>query len=492
GRRTKAKENTLLSNYLNALKTISQTKSVPDNVKSITKSLMNEFESNQGTSRGASREATTTSKYNLVFNKPTIYSLGDNNSVNVAPPQAQGPDGDGESDHSSQHSLNYHRLRVCDYYFVDGVEGAQQQEEGQQQQVRWLVAGINQNAEAYDISQRCFGFKENTKKMKDSPANLSDMRLLALNDIYLFKDNIDASLTRYFGLDVHTSILSTWDLKPFLPEPSIKAASWCSQLGIDPPNDFMSCVSRCSDFMTEATMSKNVVDIHTAHILSSFLPILINGSSDKAIEDSYVHHYLSPIILSIFESDRRLKTRWANGNDIKKHDPVSYKPDFCVYTHTINIKCVILIAEFKPTENNSAVESDEVKLGRQMKAAYNDLVENRIPNPIVCGILAQGKCMSNYVMDMISPQLYRFRKNSEVDLCFALSQLDSLPAIVLRLLQLKNVALETAIKSETTILSNTENMHRSPHIPPKHWLTVDNYLLARKRKKSSDGEPLSS
>ena len=42
GRRTKAKENTLLSNYLNALKTISQTESVSDNVKSITKSLMNE------------------------------------------------------------------------------------------------------------------------------------------------------------------------------------------------------------------------------------------------------------------------------------------------------------------------------------------------------------------------------------------------------------------------------------------------------------------
>ncbi|KAG1520862.1 hypothetical protein G6F46_009038 [Rhizopus delemar] len=398
---------------------------------------------------------------------------------NIAPPQAQGPDGDGESDHSSQHSLNYHRLRVCDYYFVDGIEGAQQQEETQQQQVRWLVAGINQNVETYDISQRCFRFKENTKKMKDNPANLSDMRLLALNDIYLFKDNIDASLTRYFRLDVHTSILSAWDLKPFLPEPSIKAASWCSQLGIDPPNDFMSCVSRCSGFMTEATISKNVVDTHTAHILSSFLPILIDGSSDKAIEDSYVHHYLSPIIVSIFESDRRLKTRWANGNDIKKHNPVSYKPDFCVYTQTINIKCVILIAEFKPTENNSAVESDEVKLGRQMKAAYNDLVEDRIPNPIVCGMLAQGKRMSNYVMDMISPQLYRFRKFSEVDLCFTLSQLDSLPTIVLRLLQLKNVDLETVIKSETAILSNTENMH----IPPKHWLTVDNYLLARKRKK---------
>ncbi|RCH81582.1 hypothetical protein CU098_005647, partial [Rhizopus stolonifer] len=84
---------------------------------------------------------------------------------------------------------------------MDGVKGAQQQEEAQQQQVRWLVAGINQNVEAYDINQRCFGFKGNTKKIKDNPANLSDMRLLVLNDIYLFKDNTDASLMRHFGLD---------------------------------------------------------------------------------------------------------------------------------------------------------------------------------------------------------------------------------------------------------------------------------------------------
>ncbi|EPB89557.1 hypothetical protein HMPREF1544_03641 [Mucor circinelloides 1006PhL] len=95
------------------------------------------------------------------------------------------------------------------------------------------------------------------------------MRLLALNDICLFKDNIDASLTRYSGLDIHTSILPVWDLKPFLLEPSIKAALWCSQLGIDPPNDLMPCVSRCPGFKTEATMSKNVADIPTAHILLS-------------------------------------------------------------------------------------------------------------------------------------------------------------------------------------------------------------------------------
>lgn len=46
----------------------------------------------------------------------------------------------------------------------------------------------------------------NSKKMKDNPAKLSDR---ALNDIYIFKNGIDASLIRYFGLDVHDSIISS-------------------------------------------------------------------------------------------------------------------------------------------------------------------------------------------------------------------------------------------------------------------------------------------
>jgi hypothetical protein len=108
-----------------------------------------------------------------------------------------------------------------------------------------------------------------------------------------------------------------------------------------------------------------------------------------------------------------------------------------VYTQAINIKCVILIAEFKPTENNSAVGSDQVKLARQMKASCNDLVEHKIPNQIVCGILAQGKYMNNSIMDMVSPTLYRIRKISPVDLCFELHKVNLIPTITLSLLQLK-------------------------------------------------------
>lgn len=52
----------------------------------------------------------------------------------------------------------------------------------------------------------------------------------------------------------------------------------------------------------------------------------------------------------------------------------AYKPDFEGFGRIINIRCIVLVAEFKPKSRNSAVESDFIELGKQMKTLYNDLV----------------------------------------------------------------------------------------------------------------------
>lgn len=207
-------------------------------------------------------------------------------------------------------------------------------------------------------------------------------QLRALNDIYLFKDNIDASLTRYFGLDVHQSILSSWDLKPFLPEPSIKAASWC----IDSPNDFMSCVSRCSDCMTDwidscieqmAMISRNMIQSHTNLIFVFMLPKRSTSNALFSLPNSNLPRtilQLNPMKWNWVDKWEQLTMLWWRTG-----------------SHIL----------------------------------------------IFCGILAQGKIMFNYVKDMVFPQVYRFRRISKVNLCFSLSQIDSLPTITLPLIQLE-------------------------------------------------------
>ncbi|KAG1056192.1 hypothetical protein G6F43_001898 [Rhizopus delemar] len=98
--------------------------------------------------------------------------------------------------------------------------------------------------------------------------------------------------------------------------------------------------------------------------------------------------------------------KWANGL-LSRNDNGAFKPDFSVYNISGSIKCVVLIAEFKPTEKNSNVESDLVKLAKQMKEILNKLIINGAMKPKVCGIHCEGENVQTYVMDIPSPRLYR-------------------------------------------------------------------------------------
>lgn len=114
-----------------------------------------------------------------------------------------------------------------------------------------------------------------------------------------------------------------------------------------------------------------------------------------------------------------------------------FKPDFQVLSQIINTKYVVIVAEFKPKDNNSAVESDFLKLAKQMKLMFNDAVEKRIPEPTVCGLLCQGPVLKTYVMDMPSSQIYRLVKLSTVTLSRNINELHLLPTFISRLIQIK-------------------------------------------------------
>ncbi|KAI9259833.1 hypothetical protein EDC94DRAFT_155063 [Helicostylum pulchrum] len=86
-----------------------------------------------------------------------------------------------------------------------------------------------------------------------------------------------------------------------------------------------------------------------------------------------------------------------------------------VYSLFVNVKLIVVLAEFKPPKKTSATETDLVKLGRHMRTAYNDRVMPQASNPVFCGVLCEGYQMSAFIMDMISPKLYRLINLCEVD-----------------------------------------------------------------------------
>ncbi|KAI8874987.1 hypothetical protein K501DRAFT_162714, partial [Backusella circina FSU 941] len=61
-----------------------------------------------------------------------------------------------------------------------------------------------------------------------------------------------------------------------------------------------------------------------------------------------------------------------------------------------------------------------------------------------------------YVMDLISPKVYRM---------------------------ISNIAHESALKIETTVISTCANLKRPAPCPPLYWLSNDSFVLSRATKK---------
>lgn len=237
------------------------------------------------------------------------------------------------------------------------------------------------------------------------------------------------------------------------------------------PADWFSSLSLCTQLLQKACESKNLLDLHTAQALTQILPVLINGPPDDSNEDSYVHYYLS-----------LLKMKWANGQ-LSRNNKVAFKPDFSVYSISGSAKCVVLIAELKPTEKNSYVESDLVKLAKQMKVILNTLIINGVTKPKVCGVHCEGENVLTYVMDLPSPKLYRISNASKIKLFKNADQMSLLSNVVKHLLCLKEVALETATKIEAASLYSHSNLKRQASNPPVSWFSSGDVVFSRIPKK---------
>ncbi|KAI7873714.1 uncharacterized protein EV154DRAFT_527817 [Mucor mucedo] len=302
-----------------------------------------------------------------------------------------------------------------------------------------------------------------------NPAQLSDIRILAVNDIYLFDKKYASSISKYFSLGVHNALKPSLLFEKYHPENGNRCFDWCIGIEVSPPHNWHSSLILCAKMLSDACESENVLDLHTAHVLAFILPIFVNGQPDCSIEDSFVHNYISPLLSSVFSSDPLLNMKWAKGK-LANDSNASYKPDFQVFNLSGSVKCIVLIAEFKHSEQNSYVESDLLKLGKQMKLTLNKLISDGINNPKVCGVHREGLNLNTYVMDLISPKVYRMINVAKVKLFVNLDQISLLPRVLAHLICLKNIALETSQKIENVIVSGCATLKRPAPSPPLSWL----------------------
>lgn len=122
-------------------------------------------------------------------------------------------------------------------------------------------------------------------------------------------------------------------------------------------------------------------------------------------------------------------------------------------------------------DQNSYIESDLVKLAKQMKSTLNLLINDGVKEPKVCGIHCEGENICTFIMDLPSPKLYRLCNVSKIKLFESIDQLSLLPGVLSHLLFLESIASETAAKIEDAVLYKYNHLKRPSPVPPKDWLS---------------------
>ncbi|CAO3610145.1 unnamed protein product [Mucor hiemalis] len=397
-----------------------------------------------------------------------------------------------EESSSSILTTNYHPLRTLNYDLVESSVSGDGTESCDEDGVTWIVDG-------FDILYALKNFRAISQQIP--PANLSDLRLLAINHIYLFTLNPDNSVTRYF--DVYDNN----DLSGDIAELKLKKTNddlnklegkvnlpqtvniWINKLlqECTLSTNWYDMQRLTVPFLTEAIkLDDNVLMIFSTIIYKITLN-MSNRTPNIKLEDSYVHAIISIILESVFQPDPIWSYQWANGY---LNESSIYKPDFLLFVNHSKERYNLLISEVKPPSNanGNATESDMVKLGKQMAWMLNMLIRQGVSHPVVGGILLEGFKMTTYKMDLQYPRTYRMIELASHNLFDNLQDISTLPSIISSVIQIKNIVKKTAIKAKKVALEKAEGV-RPEYSPSLSFTSQSQYGLRPVRSKGKGKSP---
>lgn len=233
-----AQEKKVKNTYLSVLHSIERTKNVPDYVKKECRRLSLTTSTPQNTPEHINMNITAHGS--SVVN---ALGFGTFNTHQQQPPSAVGQplaveqpsaplqqpqkeeleesDDEESTDEEkipSDLSAHHHPQRTCEYTlaFINAEKkeewGAEATALDKALDSNWLLDGLS-------ISDLCYGFKTATVKLakRADPAQLSDIRILAMNDVFLFDRNAAPSVTKYFPSEVRTALKPMFSFDANLP-----------------------------------------------------------------------------------------------------------------------------------------------------------------------------------------------------------------------------------------------------------------------------------
>ncbi|CAO3673182.1 unnamed protein product [Rhizopus stolonifer] len=348
----------------------------------------------------------------------------------------------------------------------------------------------NESAEDMPMIRELREFRRRSVELTKTNVNqVSDLRLLSLEYIYLFSENINKSVTKYLGTEAHQSYIPLFsNEKP--NDIDLIVFKWCMQLTNftfqDNNDKWMELQKATIGMLGEAIAKYEKKVVQVANLLHIITPRLLINSNESNVEDTYIHNFFSYIIKLVFGIEDILKHQWANGRLNQADQNGKFKPDYVAYMRTRSTRHDLTVAEVKPTGVSSGKPpSDLVKLGQQMKVMLNNLISHKIPSPITCGILVEGKNCSLYKMDLIGQSFYRMVLLTSFPLCTTPSELCLIPNVFMWMTYIKDITIDTANRVEKSELTKAKGKRKLEDVVPESWMRHGTCTFKYKKTNSN-------
>ncbi|ORY98245.1 hypothetical protein BCR43DRAFT_457584 [Syncephalastrum racemosum] len=241
----------------------------------------------------------------------------------------------------------------------------------------------------------------------------SDLCLLSLSNIFFMSPIWASSCFQQCPETYHTAVKAQSNPKTGRHLLPLQARRWCGELdafmSLEDDLPLARMREMCHAFSSAV---RGVAKTDGLCVMSTLLTRIIetfdNWTAETLLDEScFIDQHLTPIIKTVFSRHFNLNSRHGQTRIAGSNLPL--KADFAVYYPAPDDDIYDLVPfEIKSPNNlsDAEAESDLVKLGKEMKAALDRLVDLGLTNPVVGGVLVNGYAVSIFTMQLAAEGVY--------------------------------------------------------------------------------------
>ncbi|KAI9278619.1 hypothetical protein BDA99DRAFT_531364 [Phascolomyces articulosus] len=197
------------------------------------------------------------------------------------------------------------------------------------------------------------------------------------------------------------------------------------------------------------------------NILSNVVENFATWSYSITSENEFIDQHLPPFLKRIF---RHVSIAMRRGETHICNKPNELMAGYVGYHEVANgstYDLLTVVVKLPSESSQSQLQSDFIKVGKEMKTMLDELTNLGVEKPNVAGILVEGHELSTFSMRLVHDDVYIMRQHDHLRLLQTPESIVLVPSIIEYMMQLATLLQDTVNEIDKRVLSNERAT--SPH-----------------------------